>query len=518
MNAPENSLPAANDTLARYEILDTPPEAAFDDIARRAAEAVRAPMSGISFFDPAETTISLLKTPNSSGENSRTGRREWREWFKARHHLPISEFSVADCFYQPALLPTKRSQKPFVVNDALSDKRLRDHPLVGGPPYLCFYAGAGIFSRANELIGVLSVFDTVGRDLTHVDAEALTNLANLIGARLEARAEARRERRLHALNAPTVNDDPSAKSSAEQRIEHLTAEFVRLENLLEDEITIRQAAEDKLRAEKEFSDAAIQSLPGSFYMFDVNGEMVRWNSSFQHNTGYSPTEITAHRVLDFIADSDRAAVADALRRIFEHGDDISMEAQMRHRDGNTVPYSFHGRPLDIDGKRYCIGVGRDITERKKSEGEIRAAKERLDFALSGSSLALWDWDVAHDTIYFNQGWSTLLGGMPTETRYRGEEVIAQCHAEDSARFRAALMHALKGDHNDLNIEYRTAAHQGEWIWIHTRGKVTERDEYGRARRMTGTSANITNRKLAEDRGVFSDPRLTYRTAQSHVVK
>ena len=505
MSVHKNYLSVAVDTLARYEILDTPPEAAFDDIARRAAEALRTPMSGISFFDPGESAISPVEPSDLSGESVKIERREWREWrewFKARHHLPMTEFSAADCFYQPALLPTKRSQKPFIVTDALSDKRLRDHPLVSGPPYLCFYAGAGIFSRTDELIGVLSVFDTVGRDLSLSDAEALTNLANLISARLEARAEARRERRRHALDASTIPYSVSTPSSAEQRIEHLTAEFVRLENLLEDEIAIRQAAEDKLRAEKEFSDAAIQSLPGSFYMFDVNGEMVRWNASFQENSGYTAAEITSHRALDFIADNDRAAVADALRRIFDRGDDVSMEAQMRHRDGHTAPYSFHGRPLDIDGKRYCIGVGRDITERKKNEGEVRAAKERLDFALSGSSLALWDWDVVQDTIYFNQGWSTLLGGIPVESRYRGEEVLAQCHPEDSVRFSAGLMHALKGDQNDLNIEYRTAAHQGEWIWIHTRGKVTERDQHGRARRMTGTSANITNRKLAEERVEF----------------
>ena len=484
MNAPENSLPAANDTLARYEIFDTQPEAAFDDIARRAAEALRAPMAGISFFD--------------SGGEQQEG-REWREWFKARHHLPFTELSAADCFFLPARLPAKRAQKPFVVPDALADKRLRDHPLVSGPPYLCFYAGSGIFSRANELIGVLSVFDTVARDLTASDMEALTNLATMLGARLEARAEARRERRLHA---PAITQEINAATSAEQRIEHLTAEFVRMENLLEDEIAIRQAAEDKLRTEKEFSDAAIQSLPGSFYMFDTDGRMVRWNASFQQNTGYSAEEIGAKHALDFIADSDRATVADAMRRIFEHGDEISMEAQMRHRDGNTAPNSFHGRPLDIDGKRYCLGVGRDISERKKSEHEIRAAKEQLDFALAGSSLALWDWDVVHDTVYFNQGWGTLLGNVPVEARYRGEEVIAHCHRDDAERFRAGLLHALRGENNDLNVEYRTATDNGEWVWVHTRGKVTERDQAGRAKRMTGTSANITKRKLAEERAEF----------------
>ena len=483
-------------TLARYEILDTPPEAAFDDISRRAAEALHAPMAGISFFSEP-----LVQSHLQSG----------REWFKSRYNFPCDEFSAAQRFFLPPQLPAKRAQGTMVIPDALADKRLRDHPLVSGPPYLCFYAGAGIFSRTDELIGVLSVFDSIARDLAAADKVALMNLATLVAARLEARAEARRERRIRAPVSASASFttgtagaiiETDATAAAELHAQHLATEFVRLEHLLEDEIQYRQAAEDKLRVEKEFADAAIQSLPGSFYMFGEDGRLVRWNASFRYNAGYSDEEITEKSALDFIADDDRAKVADAIRRVFAHGDEISLETKMCHRNGEATPYSFHGRLLKIDGKRYCVGVGRDITESKKSAEEILAAKERLDFALAGSSLALWDWDITSNTIYFNQGWGTMLGGMPVEVHYRGEEVAARVHPDDSARLHAGLILVLRDAGNELNIEYRTANDAGEWIWIHTRGKVAERDQHGRARRMAGTSANITKRKLAEERAEF----------------
>ncbi len=512
MTAPENHFLIVSETLARYEILDTPPEAAFDDIARRAAEVLRAPMSGISFFRHAGH-----KNIKNSEQTASSKSAEWSEWFKARHHLPFTELAASARFFISPQPIENRSQCLTIVPDALADKRLRDHLLVSGPPYLCFYAGAGIFSRHDELVGVLSVFDTVARDVSASDKEALMNLAELVGARCEARAEARRERRLHvslqpamasadvsvaASVAASADTTDRGLTSADQHINHLTAEFVRLEQLLEDEIQIRQAAEDKLRAEKEFSDAAIQSLPGSFYMFDQDGRMVRWNTSFMKNTGYSNEEIAEKRALDFIADGDRANVADAIRRIFEHGMDVSLEAKMCNQSGDTAPYSFHGRLLKIDGKRFCIGIGRDITERIRTEREVLAAKERLDFALAGSSLALWDWDIQNDTMYFNQGWGTLLGGMPVEVRYQGEEVLSSVHPDDVERFRASMVHAMRDENNSLNIEYRTTAENGDWIWIHTRGKVAERDQQGRARRMTGTSSNITKRKLAEERAEF----------------
>src|SRR5260221_13242969 len=93
-----------------------------------------------------------------------------------------------------------------------------------------------------------------------------------------------------------------------------------------------------------------------------------------------------------MADDDRVAVSDAMRRIVDAGEEVSMEANMRHRDGSVVPYSFQGRPLDVDGIRYCIGVGRNITERKQAEHDFQVAKERLDFAPAGPSLAPWGWE------------------------------------------------------------------------------------------------------------------------------
>ena len=507
LNAPDYPLSPTPVTLARFEILDTPPEAAFDDLARRAADAANAPMAGISFFaiDDSEAAHDVDGASAGDGLNSSAG--GWREWFKARINLPFGALSPAHCFFLPALqmlANTSAGPRVFVIPDTFADKRVRDHPLVVGAPNICFYAGAPIFSRARQLLGVLSVFDTASRELSALEEEALSNLAGLISARLEARAEARRERRAAQEAEPYIvaTNAVTEIAAAEQRIEHMTREFLQVERLLEDEIATRQAAEAKLTQEKEFSDAAIQSLPGSFYMFDADGCMVRWNKSFQENCGYDDAEIRKMRALEFIDDADRAAVAAAMRRIFESGEDVSMEAHMRNRSGSIAPYAFQGRPLDVDGKRYCIGVGRDISERKRAEQDFRAAMERLDFALAGSSLALWDWDLATNIVYFNQGWGVLLGNQPIESRYRGEDVIGWVHQDDLERCQVALTHAIKGENNDLNCEYRLPAENGEWIWVHTRGKVTERDAAGRARRMTGTSANITKRKITEERAEF----------------
>ena len=69
-------------------------------------------------------------------------------------------------------------------------------------------------------------------------------------------------------------------------------------------------------------------------------------------------------------------------------------------------------------------------------------------------------------------------------------------------FAAALANALKGVSDEFDCEYRVPNASGEWIWVHSRGKVTQRDESGRAQRMTGTSHNVTKRKHAEERAEY----------------
>ena len=520
VSAPDISAPTPQEVLARYDILDTPPESAFDDLARRAAEVFDASMAGISFFNTGEAN-----SPQSVASADGLGRGSWREWFKSRVNFPVESLARELSFFLPAASGTDHRLRIFVVPDALADKRFRDHPLVSGPPYICFYAGAAIISKEGAMIGALSVFDTVAREAIPRELEALINLAELTRARLEARAERRQETRHERSRgatspraAPQLSSHLESASAsapatsqadedrfASEHLEHVTQEFTRLEQLLEDEIATRKATEDRLRYEKDFSDAAIQSLPGAFFMFDGSGKMIRWNTSFAEKTGYSPDEMLHTRVLDFIAIKDRVAVADAIRRIFETGSEVVIEAEIRGKSGRETPYSLHGRALDVGGQRLCLSVGRDITDRKRAEREITRAKERLDLALAGSNLAIWDWDLTANEVYFSEDWETLLDAKPTVvsgTVFSGDEVLAWNHPDDQEHFRAALMAAVKGESADFLFEYRVPNPHGEWVWIQSKGKVAERAEDGRAMRMTGTAANITKRKLAEDRVEF----------------
>jgi diguanylate cyclase (GGDEF)-like protein/PAS domain S-box-containing protein len=191
-----------------------------------------------------------------------------------------------------------------------------------------------------------------------------------------------------------------------------------------------------------------------------------------------------------------------MRAVFEQGREMAIEAEIVDHEGNVRPYALSGKALRVGESTFMIGVARDITLRKRTEQQMARAKERLDLALTGSRLALWDWDLRNNRVYFNESWSKIIGAEPRESTFTGDEVVGWNHPDDRPVFAAALGNATKGVSDDFDCEFRVRNVPGEWIWVHSRGKVTQRDESGKALRMTGTSHNISKRKRAEERAEF----------------
>jgi PAS domain S-box-containing protein len=240
----------------------------------------------------------------------------------------------------------------------------------------------------------------------------------------------------------------------------------------------------------------LDSLAGAFFLVSAEHSILRWNAALSSAIGYTGAEIGSMHPLDFVSASDSDAVAAAMREVFEQGREMALEAEIVDREGNVRPYVLSGKPLRMGNETYMVGVARDITLRKRTEQQMARAKERLDLALSGSRLALWDWDLKNDKVYFNESWAVILGIAPRESTFVGDDVAGWAHPEDRAVFAAALGNAVKGVSDEFDCEYRVTHACGEWIWIHSRGKVTQR-EAGQALRMTGTSHNISKRKRAE---------------------
>ena len=145
--------------LQKYDILDTEPEKAFDDLALLASYVCKTPIALISLVD------------------------EDRQWFKSKVGLSVSETPRDIAFCSLAILQSDL----FVVPDTLQDERFRNNPLVVSDPRIRFYAGAPLISEEGYALGTLCVIDRTPREFTTEQQEALKALSRLVLAQLEFR-------------------------------------------------------------------------------------------------------------------------------------------------------------------------------------------------------------------------------------------------------------------------------------------------------------------------------------------
>lgn len=152
---------------------------------------------------------------------------------------------------------------------------------------------------------------------------------------------------------------------------------------------------------------------------------------------------------------------------------------------------------EIDALRTAAGTLGAAIQRARMEEILRESEERLELALQGGDLGLWDWDVEQDHVVFNERWAEMLGFELHEIEPTSRTWERLIHPEDLPRARA-MMHAnLKGTASSIEVEIRMRARSGEWRWILNKGKVVSRDRAGRVLRATGTHLDITRLKETE---------------------
>ena len=150
--------------LRRYEILDTPPDGAFDRITAIAARLLHVPVAMVSLVD------------------------EDRIWFKSRHGLEVEQIDRDEGLCASCIL----GEEVLAITNALEDPRCLANPLVAGSFGLRFYAGAPLRTHDGYGLGTLCVIDFQPRPISECEQAQLRDLAAIVIDEMELRLAARR--------------------------------------------------------------------------------------------------------------------------------------------------------------------------------------------------------------------------------------------------------------------------------------------------------------------------------------
>ena len=137
-------------------------------------------------------------------------------------------------------------------------------------------------------------------------------------------------------------------------------------------------------------------------------------------------------------------------------------------------------------------------ERRQATLELDQTKERLQLAIEGSGIGLWDWAVQTGALTLNERWAEIIGYTLQELEPISVETWRHyTHPEDLPKAFVALEQHFRQETQVYECELRMQHQSGQWIWVLARGKVVDWDAAGQPLRLLGTHLDITDRKLAE---------------------
>lgn len=184
------------------------------------------------------------------------------------------------------------------------------------------------------------------------------------------------------------------------------------------DLTSQRLAEVALLREQTLTRAVFDSVPGLLYLYDREGRMVRWNKQHETLTGYCDTELRNMTAADWFEGDDLLRVRAEWEKVFSEGQ-TTVELPLKMKDGRKVPYLLTGVRLEIEGVPHLVGIGIDVSERRRIENEVVKQREEMAHLSRVASLGELSGALAHE---LNQPLCSILSNAQAAQRLLARDV------------------------------------------------------------------------------------------------
>ncbi len=385
--------------LHDLDILDTQPEQRFDRLTRIAK----------TYFDVQIALVSLVDAN--------------RQWFKSRQGLEATETGRDISFCGHAIL----DKHIFIIPNALEDSRFADNPLVTGPPYIRFYAGAPLTNKDGYRIGTLCIIDNKPRELPAVDQQMLRDIADAVQSELN-------------------------------------------------HITLEESAEI-IKSSEAYLKAVVDTVIDGIITINKDGIIQRHNPAAEQLFGYTQQEMVGRNINMLMPEPYAAAHDGYLSNYLRTGHKkiigIGREVLGKRKDGSVFPMELAVSEMLLKGEKYFVGITRDVSQRKEVERELNKAIRLQEAVINSANYSIISTDPEGIILTFNSAAERMLG-------YKAEEVInkvtpAIIHDVNELKQRAAELSEELGRMIEPGFEVFVAksrlgnADENEWSYVRKDG-------------------------------------------------
>ena len=452
------------EALRSYSILDTPEEAAYNDLAELAARICQTPMVAVSLVDTD------------------------RQWFKARVGIQATQTERQHAFCARGI--TQKSDL-LVVPDARLDARFADLPMVRAKPPVQFYAGAKLSNTDGYALGMLCVMDHRPRQLDERQIEALQMLARQVVAQMELRRELATHQRSRAILESNQDDLRKSKALYQSLVENLPLFVLRKDR--EGRITFAnrllcEAANlppDKITGLTDF-DLLPKPIAARIRACDsqvmATGQMMETTQEIPFGNGKSArVQMSILPLIDL--NGNRTGVQVIAKDFTEW---YQLEARLLKAQ-EELENRVRERTADMETA---------MTSLKTAKHDISEWKERYDLIVSSTGLAVYDIDRVTGEVSWSSGAERILGADALSVNRASEEWLELVHEQDRQAVMRGIGAAIETGQS-FEIQYRLRHGPNHYRWIQDRGLVVP-DAEGRCIRVLGMMQDVTQRKLSED--------------------
>lgn len=264
------------------------------------------------------------------------------------------------------------------------------------------------------------------------------------------------------------------------------------------DITKRKQAEKALQeSEKRYRDV-VENATDIIFVNDLEGNINFSNPAGARITGYSLDELIGMNFKNLVHQDDQDRIGLLYEEQFKkRTNEIKYECRIMTKSGKTIWGEIHSTLLIKDDR--VMGwqsIGRDITDRKRAEEEIRSWQKRYETIVEATGQIIYEWDLENNSTVWSGSIEAVLGYTRDEFATIGDAWSTCIHPDDFQRAKRIIQEAIKGSASEVEVEYRFRHKDGIYKHILDRALII-RDEKRKAIKSLGSMTDITTQKEAE---------------------